>query len=94
MILGLVILLLILVLFYMFYNSKCTCPSCTAPVVPKTENMIAANTIARFSRGYNGLNTGGSYSDAMNQLHEAEVMSLATVETDMNSMNGDREPNS
>ena len=45
-----------------------------------TEQMIAAMNIARMSRGYNGVNTGGTYDDSMNQLSEAEKMSLATVE--------------
>jgi len=65
-----------------------------APSTSATEHMIASNNIMRLSRGYNGMNTGGSYADAMNTLHEAEVMSLSSVETDNRSMNGAREPNS
>jgi hypothetical protein len=57
-----------------------------APAAPSAEHMIASNTIMRLSRGYNGMNTGSSYADAMNTLTEAEKMSLASVETDSRSM--------
>lgn len=49
----------------------------------ENENMITSNNIARMSRGYNVMNTGGSYDDAMNQLNSAEKMTLASVETGM-----------
>jgi hypothetical protein len=65
----------------------------TSPTTPASEHMIASNSIMRLSRGYNGMNTGGSYADAMNTLSEAEKMSLSSVETDTRSMNGPREPN-
>ena len=46
---------------------------------PTAEQMIAAANIARMSRGWNGLNTGGTYDEAINQLSDAEKMSLSTV---------------
>jgi hypothetical protein len=76
---NLLCVLIILIIIYFIYV-KWASPECASC---KTESMIAANTIARMSRGYNGMNTGGSYADAMNQLHEAEVMSLSSVEGDL-----------
>jgi len=69
------IVAILLILFVFWYHAK-----------PKAEGMIAADSIMRLSRGYNGMNTGGSYVDAMHQLHEAEVMSLGSVETDPKNM--------
>jgi hypothetical protein len=72
-------IVIVLILCCIFYRRK------SEVEVPK-EKMIAASTIGRFSRGYNGLNTGGGYDDAMRQLHEAENMNLQNVETDARTL--------
>lgn len=75
---AIVVLVLLCIFCYEFSvpftSVSWSCPTCSAK-----EHMITANNIAAMSRGYNVMNTGGSYEDAMKQLHEAEIMTLSSV---------------
>jgi hypothetical protein len=93
--LFLAVVLIALIGFMFYYHTHATAastpivtvavpaaPSAASSTPPSTtETMIAAHDIARMTRGYNGLNTGGDYHDAITALHDAESMNLDTVTT-------------